>query len=657
MSGTPKLRIAVVAPLLARFDAISCAALDTYRMLSDVPDFEVSLITRHNEFPELTPRMVHGPVDLLLAPEFMAADVAIYHFGFYNEIFDVLPARSARTRQILRFHNVTPAALLRPEDAEAIEKSLRQMQAFRFVDRIWADSPFNRDTLLEHGLGHVPTQVLPLVVDAPARRRLADKAARRVEILFVGRFVRSKGVLDALKALAAARDRGAPPFRIRLVGNMSFSHETYLGEVRDAVTALGDAAELVGTVDDEGRDRLFADSHLLAIPSYHEGFCKPVLEALRAGCAPVGYNAGNLPHIAAGLGRLVAAGDIDALATAFGEMIEDMTAVVAGRADQPIRLDGGAMTVAAFDDRVQSHIADFAYDRVRAETIKSVRRVAVGMHTTRRRCVTRTLNPVIRVLPDDEMREAERTSLNRLPDYCDWDPTGELGPIMLTLRDPVTIHRKSWEYALCVKGLSDHGVVRPDSVGLGVGAGYERPLYHFANEIAEMVATDLYDETHPEGKPLMLTNPQAFAPFPYREDRLKVMRMPGEALDFADESFDFVFCLSSIEHFGSRATQARSFDEMARVTRPGGVVCIITELILTEHSHHEYFRWDEIQDCFMRHPALRLVGGEPDLRISESLVTFPVALQSSRYTNRSPHVVLRQDDMLWTSFSMFFQKR
>jgi SAM-dependent methyltransferase len=236
---------------------------------------------------------------------------------------------------------------------------------------------------------------------------------------------------------------------------------------------------------------------------------------------------------------------------------------------------------------------------------------------------------------------------------------------MHDLNETVSIHRKSWEYAMCVHGLDALGVVHPEAVGLAVGAGSERPLYHYANTIRRIIATDLYDTEAHEGTPLMLNEPERFAPFAYRQDHLEVLRMPADRLDFPDASFDFVFCLSSIEHFGSRETQRRSLDEMARVLKCGGVACIITELILTDHSDGEYFRWDEIEEIFLRHPLLHLEGGEPDLSISESLLAFPVDLTevtwpltpaAARRLNRSPHIVLKRGEMLWTSFSMFLRR-
>lgn len=260
------------------------------------------------------------------------------------------------------------------------------------------------------------------------------------------------------------------------------------------------------------------------------------------------------------------------------------------------------------------------------------------------------------IIPDNQMRERHRNSLNRVPDIHDWEPGTALTDLMREMADPVGIHRKSWEYAICVQGLRDLGVVNESSTALAVGAGSERPLYYFANHIARMVATDLYDNPEHEGTPLMLTNPQQFAPFPYREEHLEVLQMRGDELRFPSDNFDFCFSLSSIEHFGSRQTQRASLDEMIRVVRPDGIVCIITELIATEHFHSDYFQWSEIEEMFLNHPSIELVGGDPDLSISESLMRYPVDIHSSNRLATSPHLVLEEDGMIWTSFSMFFRK-
>src|SRR5439155_5597413 len=181
--------------------------------------------------------------------------------------------------------------------------------------------------------------------------------------------------------------------------------------------------------------------------------------------------------------------------------------------------------------------------------------------------------PRVPVAPGATLRGRGASTLNRVPDLSDWRVESRFVQILAELNEQPFIHRKPWEYAICVEGLEKLGVVTSDATALAVGAGYDRPLFYFANKIAKMIATDLYDHPQNEGTPEMLTAPWRFAPFEYRRDHLEVRRMSGDDLEFPDAIFDFVFCLSSIEHFGSRGAMAKSLAEMKRVLKHGGVAC------------------------------------------------------------------------------------
>jgi len=148
------------------------------------------------------------------------------------------------------------------------------------------------------------------------------------------------------------------------------------------------------------------------------------------------------------------------------------------------------------------------------------------------------------------------------------------------------LRRKFWEYAMLALYLEEVGAIHEEAEALAVAAGHEEPLYWMANRIRRVLATDIYGEgefSYREATATMLTDPAAFAPYPYREDRLETRSMNALALDLPDESFDIVFSLSSIEHFGSPAQIATAAREMARVLRPGGQLVIVTECFVGRH--------------------------------------------------------------------------
>ncbi len=144
-------------------------------------------------------------------------------------------------------------------------------------------------------------------------------------------------------------------------------------------------------------------------------------------------------------------------------------------------------------------------------------------------------------------------------------------------------HRKKWEYAMLTLFFEDLGLLREDAEILSVGAGHETVLFWLANRVSKVVATDIYGEGafgEQEADRTMLTDPASFSPYTYREEHLDVRHMDARRLEFPDESFDAVFSLSSIEHFGSWADIRRSAQEIGRVLRPGGAAFIATECFL-----------------------------------------------------------------------------
>ena len=174
-----------------------------------------------------------------------------------------------------------------------------------------------------------------------------------------------------------------------------------------------------------------------------------------------------------------------------------------------------------------------------------------------------------------------------LPDFEDPKLRAKLREIIAPGAMPhEELRRKYWEYAMLGLYLAEVGALREDAEALAVAAGHEEPLYWLANRMRRVLATDIYGEgefSYREAAASMLTDPQAFAPYPYREDHLEVRSMNALALDLPDESFDVVFSLSSIEHFGEPAAIATAAREMARVLRPGGHLVIVTECLVGRH--------------------------------------------------------------------------
>jgi SAM-dependent methyltransferase len=236
----------------------------------------------------------------------------------------------------------------------------------------------------------------------------------------------------------------------------------------------------------------------------------------------------------------------------------------------------------------------------------------------------------------------------------------------------------------------DVGLLNDTSEVLSVAAGHEEVLYWLANRVGRMVATDIYGVgqfAHREADVTMLEDPKKFAPYPYREDRLEVLEMNALDLEFPDESFDAVFSLSSIEHFGGRKEIVRAATEMARVLRPGGYAFVVTECFVSRHLYNsrlfqtavrigtlnrlcqiasprrriiDVMTPEEIKSRIVRAPGFELLQ-RLDKRVSpesaDNLIHLGWDTQlTSRTGEEWPHVMLEAYGRPWTSIALALRK-
>jgi SAM-dependent methyltransferase len=179
--------------------------------------------------------------------------------------------------------------------------------------------------------------------------------------------------------------------------------------------------------------------------------------------------------------------------------------------------------------------------------------------------------------------------------------------------------KKYWEYAHLIYGLDRLDYLRSDVKVLSVGCGAEPPIFYMTNQVEVVVGIDIYGGELYGSQDEVLKNPEKYSWLPFQGERLKLLKMDGCKLGFADNSFDVVFSLSSIEHFGGHAAAAASMREMARVLKPGGCLVIATDLVLNPDQRlAEGFTLAELHQHVIKPSGLDLAE-EIDLHISPSL--------------------------------------
>ncbi|HEY5485427.1 MAG TPA: class I SAM-dependent methyltransferase [Candidatus Cryosericum sp.] len=251
--------------------------------------------------------------------------------------------------------------------------------------------------------------------------------------------------------------------------------------------------------------------------------------------------------------------------------------------------------------------------------------------------------------------------LNGLVDPRKWlDPSWrDIARSLAVVRtDMRGMHRKAYEWTQAAYGLRCLGALRRGSRSLGVGAGHEALVYWLAANGSSVVATDLYEGewvkggAH-EGDAQVISHPYRYAPFALPPVALEFRRMDGRSLAFEGASFDVVFSLSSIEHFGTKSDASTAMSEIGRVLRPGGYAVIATECVLNGAPHPAYFSPEELAHYVVSPSGLELV--QPvSLLAPRAFLDSPVRVPED--TLQTPHLSLTDGTSIWTSVLLFMVK-
>jgi SAM-dependent methyltransferase len=218
--------------------------------------------------------------------------------------------------------------------------------------------------------------------------------------------------------------------------------------------------------------------------------------------------------------------------------------------------------------------------------------------------------------------------------------------------------RKNWEFIQVYQGLQALGLLNGQSRALGLGVGHEPLIYAFCNTCKAVIATDLYSSSTWAAAEMETEKVYTLNPFEYERDRLTVRHMDMTAIDYADESFDFVWSCCAIEHLNNFQDLHRLYQEIHRVLRPGGIVALTTEFKVAGESGYEP------NMLYTDRPWVEhwLTGDVPlvqGLELVEPIDWAIADVEDNQPKSRQTETRIQgySNDLVLTSFSFFLRKQ
>ncbi|GIW82476.1 MAG: hypothetical protein KatS3mg105_4283 [Gemmatales bacterium] len=253
-----------------------------------------------------------------------SSDLVIVEFTQHYSLLQLVPILARqKLRLIIDYHGITPPELWNLPHADALRQGIDELGLLWCADAVLTHSRFTRQEVLDKtGLPEKRVFTLGYPVDLSfwsgpdgeqsLRSRLGLESARI--LLFVGRLAPNKRVPLLVEALAAFRDE-YPPVHAVIVGNQGDAYAQEAERCRQLAEKLGvsDRLHLLGKLGGHRLREAYRSADVFVMPSLHEGFCLPVIEAMAAGLPVVAARSTALPGTVGNAGLTFTPDDVDDL--------------------------------------------------------------------------------------------------------------------------------------------------------------------------------------------------------------------------------------------------------------------------------------------------------------------------------------------------------
>jgi glycosyltransferase involved in cell wall biosynthesis len=151
----------------------------------------------------------------------------------------------------------------------------REVAIYETADAITVPSSFAARSFIESGIAKDKVHVIPYGVRLEKFHPVAEPAADKFDVLFVGQVGLRKGVPYLLQAFAGLRH---PHKRLRVVGSVHSDFKSILAQLPQS------QVEFLGPQPQADVARYMSSSHVMVLPSIEEGLALVQGQAMACGC-------------------------------------------------------------------------------------------------------------------------------------------------------------------------------------------------------------------------------------------------------------------------------------------------------------------------------------------------------------------------------------
>lgn len=256
--------------------------------------------------------------------------ILIYHYGItYDPFVELVPSLSSRIA--IYYHNITPAhyfEMINPEIALALRRSREEIATLSNVaSNVLTASQYSQQEL--QNLGYQDVTVLPPLFGftdlniIPNQSILRRYGNGQTNILFVGRVTPNKRYDDLIRVFAYYQRWIDATARLIFVGTSSGT-EVYVYWLKELAQKLGvNNIIWAGHVSQDELVAYYKTASVFVCLSDHEGFCIPLLEAMRFDVPIIAYKSSAIPDTLGSAGVLVTEKRYEVIAELIGLLNND----------------------------------------------------------------------------------------------------------------------------------------------------------------------------------------------------------------------------------------------------------------------------------------------------------------------------------------------